>query len=99
MCLHLLVLQIEWDHAQRLAKRRIEREQAHKDATADMSDFSEGEKPDFTAGETGGMPRVSSVDFVAGWAEQSKEKKLYIVLIRYNKQDFIFQDCHGNMHS
>eukprot|EP00250_Pteridium_aquilinum_P012553 c20797_g1_i1 orf=191-3325(-) len=75
--------EIEWAVAQRLAKRRIEREQAHKDAAEDLSDFSEGEKPDFTSGKTGGggIPKVSSVDLVAAWAEQPKEKKLYIVLI------------------
>lgn len=72
--------QIEWEHAQRLAKRRIEREQAHKDATEDMSDFSEGEKPDGTSGDSR-MPRVSSVDYMEAWAEQHKDKKLYIILI------------------
>ncbi|MCO5600835.1 hypothetical protein L7F22_054950 [Adiantum nelumboides] len=72
--------QIEWEHAQRLAKRRIEREQAHIDATEDISDFSEGEKPDSFSVESR-MPRVSSVDYMEAWVEQHKEKKLYIVLI------------------
>ena len=85
----LLLVQIAWDQAQRLAKRQIEREEGHKDATEDLTDFLSGEKPDFSSSAestiTGGkgMPRVSSVDRVAEWAEQPKEKKLYIVLIRY----------------
>ncbi|KAI5074307.1 hypothetical protein GOP47_0010268 [Adiantum capillus-veneris] len=72
--------QIEWEHAQRLAKRRLEREQAHKDATEDISDFSEGEKSDPALVESR-MPRASSVDYMEAWAEQHKEKKLYIILI------------------
>lgn len=79
--------QIDWDHAQHLAKRRIEREQGHKDATEDISDgFSEGEKQEgvhpaesIAPGNT--MPRVSSVDFVATWSEHHKEKRLYVILI------------------
>ncbi|PON95157.1 Sucrose phosphate synthase [Trema orientale] len=36
--------QIAWDDAQRLAKRRIEREQGRHDAAEDLSELSEGEK-------------------------------------------------------
>ena len=88
--LNLSLIQIAWDQAQRLAKRRIEREEGHKDVTEDMIDFFPGEKSDYslaaestTTSGKGRMPRVSSVDRVAEWAKQPKEKKLYIVLIRY----------------
>lgn len=38
------MVQIAWDDAQRLAKRRIEREQGRNDAADDLSELSEGEK-------------------------------------------------------
>ncbi|KAH0451070.1 hypothetical protein IEQ34_021762 [Dendrobium chrysotoxum] len=81
--------QIEGEEAQRLSKRRLERERGRRDATADMSeDLSEGEKGD-TVGELsshgdstrGRMPRISSIDALDAWASQLKDKKLYIVLI------------------
>lgn len=61
------------------------------EATADMSeDFSEGEKADVpgeiltpTDSSKGRMSRISSVDVFENWFAQHKEKKLYIVLIRY----------------
>ncbi|XP_042489846.1 probable sucrose-phosphate synthase 1 [Macadamia integrifolia] len=81
--------QLEGEEAQRMAKRRLERERGRREATADMSeDFSEGEKGDVVSelsvhGESnrGKMPRISSVDVMEAWANQQKEKKLYIVLI------------------
>eukprot|EP00249_Psilotum_nudum_P018799 c26968_g1_i1 orf=498-3647(-) len=79
--------QIEWDDAQRLAKRRIERERGRRDAAEDMSeDLSEGDRLDgvgIAEGASMGnrMHRVSSVDTVAAWAELHKDKRLYIVLI------------------
>ncbi|XP_043719523.1 probable sucrose-phosphate synthase 1 [Telopea speciosissima] len=81
--------QLEGEEAQRLAKRRLEREKGRREATADMSeDLSEGEKGDVVSelsahGESnrGKMPRISSVDAMETWANQQKEKKLYIVLI------------------
>ncbi|KAF8407163.1 hypothetical protein HHK36_006289 [Tetracentron sinense] len=84
--------EIEGEEAQRMSKRRLERERGRREATADMSeDFSEGEKggdviSDFSAhGDSirGRMPRISSVDAMETWASQHKEKKLYIVLIRH----------------
>ncbi|KAL8162014.1 hypothetical protein V2J09_013503 [Rumex salicifolius] len=80
--------QHEETEARRKAKRHLEREKGRQEATADMSeDLSEGEK-----GEAGDaalsrekfkarMPRISSVDMMAQWASQQKDKKLYIVLI------------------
>ncbi|CAL5355281.1 unnamed protein product [Camellia sinensis] len=60
-----------------------------KRATADMSEhLSAGEKGEVVGdmsahgGSTRGrMPRISSVDAMENWANQHKEKKLYIVLI------------------
>ncbi|KAK6927538.1 hypothetical protein RJ641_006129 [Dillenia turbinata] len=77
--------QLEGDEAQRMAKRRVEREKGRKEATADMSDLSEGEKGD-VVGDTSAhgdgtgrkMPRVNSVDKMENWAAQHKDTKLYI---------------------
>ncbi|XP_052176230.1 probable sucrose-phosphate synthase 1 [Diospyros lotus] len=75
--------QLEAEEAQRTAKRRVEREKARREATADMSDLSEGEKEvsPHGGGTRGKIPRVSSVDAMENWARKQKEKKLYIVLI------------------
>ncbi|XP_057510937.1 probable sucrose-phosphate synthase 1 isoform X1 [Actinidia eriantha] len=81
--------QLEGEDAQRTAKRQVERERGRREATADMSeDLSEGEKADVVGdvsahgGSTRGrMVRISSVDAMENWANQQKEKKLYIVLI------------------
>ncbi|KAI5681934.1 hypothetical protein M9H77_03162 [Catharanthus roseus] len=81
--------QLEGEQAQRIAKRRIERERGRREAVADMSeDLSEGEKGDTVSdisahGESnkGRLPRISSVETMEAWASQQKEKKLYIVLI------------------
>lgn len=82
--------QLEGEEAQRLAKRRLERERGRREATADMSeDLSEGEKGDVVSdvsahgGESnrGRLPRISSADAMETWASQQKGKKLYIVLI------------------
>lgn len=86
-----LQVQIEGEEAQRLSKRRLERERARRDATADMSeDLSEGEKGEAIGdlsvhGDStrGRMPRISSVDAIEALTSQFKDKKLYIVLIRY----------------
>ncbi|RZS01357.1 hypothetical protein BHM03_00031201 [Ensete ventricosum] len=84
-----LQVQIEGEEAQRLSKRRLERERARRDATADMSeDLSEGEKGEAIGdlsvhgdSSRGRMPRISSVDAIEFWTSQFKDKKLYIVLI------------------
>ncbi|KAL5987628.1 putative protein serine/threonine kinase [Asimina triloba] len=89
--LFTLLLIIEGEEAQRLAKRRLERERGLRDATADMSeDLSEGEKGDVVGdisahgdGTKSRLPRISSVDAIEAWASQLKDKKLYIVLIRH----------------
>ncbi|EYU18237.1 hypothetical protein ABFS82_10G112000 [Erythranthe guttata] len=81
--------QLEGEEAQRMAKRRLERERGRREAVADMSeDLSEGEKGDLvsdlsTLGEStrGRLARISSVDAMEAWAGQQKGKKLYIVLI------------------
>lgn len=59
-------------------------------------DLSEGEKGDVVSdmsshGEStrGRLPRISSVEAMEAWATQQKEKKLYIVLVRY--EDLKFQ--------
>lgn len=72
-----------------MATWRWEREQGLKDVTEDMSeDLSEGEKGD-VSGEAISLdsprkksqPNVSNLDV---WSDSNKEKKLYIVLIRYS---------------
>lgn len=74
----------------------MEREKGRREAVADMSeDLSEGEKGDTISeisahGESnrGRLPRISSVETMEAWASQQKEKKLYIVLIRYSVNAF-----------
>ncbi|KAJ4958203.1 hypothetical protein NE237_025314 [Protea cynaroides] len=81
--------QLEGEEAQRMAKRRLEREKGRREAAADMSeDLSEGEKGDVISelsthaeNNRGKIRRISSVDVMETWASQQKEKKLYIVLI------------------
>lgn len=83
-------LQLEEKHARRIARRRIEREIAHREAVADMSeDLSEGEKGDTVNdvsphGESrkSRFSRINSVDALDALTSQQKGKKLYIVLIR-----------------
>lgn len=88
----ICLIQIEGEEASRLAKQRLEREKARRYAAADMSeDLSEGEKGEninessSTHDEStrGRMPRIGSTDAIEAWASQHKDKKLYIVLIRY----------------
>lgn len=78
---------MELDDFQRLANWRWEREQGRKDVTEDMSeDLSEGEKGD-GLGEVGvDSPRKKfqrNFSNIEVWSDNKKEKKLYIVLIRY----------------
>lgn len=56
-------------------------------------DFSESEKADLPgeiptlsggSNTKGGMSRIASVDVFENWFAQHKDKKLYIVLIRYS---------------
>ncbi|KVH93743.1 hypothetical protein Ccrd_004201 [Cynara cardunculus var. scolymus] len=81
--------QLEGEEAQRMTKRRLERERGRKEAVADMSeDLSEGERGDTISdvsvhgdSHRGRLPRISSTDAMEAWANQQKGKKLYLVLI------------------
>ncbi|KAJ4758091.1 Sucrose phosphate synthase [Rhynchospora pubera] len=84
--------EIEGDELLRLSKRRMEIEKGRREATADMSeDLSEGEKGEAAGADlsalgegssrAGRMARISSIDAIDAWANQHKDKKLYIVLI------------------
>ncbi|KAK6945153.1 hypothetical protein RJ641_026255 [Dillenia turbinata] len=75
------------ESAQRIAKRRFERERGPREATADISeDLSEGEKgdlvSDISAHGAARLPSIHSVDAMETWIYRQKGKKLYIVLIR-----------------
>lgn len=96
--------QLAGEEAQRLNRTRLDHEKARREATADMSeDLSEGEKGD-SVGDLPGhgsgglrsrMKRISSMDMMANWANQHKERKLYIVLIRFvslSEVDFLSSD-------
>lgn len=86
--------QLEGEEVKRKTKRHMERERGRREATADMSeDLSEGEKGDVLGdlsshGDSvrGRIPRINSIDAMENWANQHKEKKLYIVLIRHENQ-------------
>ncbi|KAK6156533.1 hypothetical protein DH2020_010781 [Rehmannia glutinosa] len=73
----LFAPRLEGEEAQRMAKRRLERERGRREAVADMSeDLSEGEKGDTVGdlsshGESnrGRLPRISSVDTMEAWAK------------------------------
>ncbi|KAK9288201.1 hypothetical protein L1049_016650 [Liquidambar formosana] len=78
--------QLEWEDFQRLANRRLEREQGRRDATEDMSeDLSEGEKGDglgdLVLNETPRKKFQRNFSNLEVWSDDNKEKKLYIVLI------------------
>ncbi|KAH9680643.1 putative sucrose-phosphate synthase 3 [Citrus sinensis] len=78
--------QLEWEELQRLANRRLEREQGRRDVTEDMSeDLSEGEKGDGVGEiQTPDTPRKKfqrNFSNLEVWSDDKKEKKLYIVLI------------------
>ncbi|XP_024031594.1 probable sucrose-phosphate synthase 4 isoform X1 [Morus notabilis] len=87
--------QIAWDDSQRLAKRRIEREQGRHDAAEDLPELSEGEKEYYFKGGDGGSTNPKDKDNAAGaaafarinsdmqiWSDQeNKSRHLYIVLI------------------
>lgn len=78
--------QIAWDAAQKLAKRRIEREQGRNDAADDLSELSEGEKE---KGDGNVLEFVKDHSFarinseLQMWSDHdNKSRHLYIVLIR-----------------
>lgn len=97
-------MQLEGEEAQRISKRRLERERGRREVAADMSeDLSEGEKGDVVHdvsahGESnrGRLPRINSGETMEAWASQQKGKNLYIVLIRHelNFRVFISKCIH-----
>ncbi|KAF2297250.1 hypothetical protein GH714_020022 [Hevea brasiliensis] len=73
---------IAWDDAQRLARRRLEREQGRNDAADDLSELSEGEKEkgDSNPSEpVRDFTRINSEMQI--WSDEEKPRRLYIVLI------------------
>lgn len=81
-------LQLEWEELQRLTNWRLEREQGRMDVTEDMSeDLSEGEKGDAVSemvqNETPKAAFQRTISNLEVWSEDKKERKLYIILIRY----------------
>jgi sucrose-phosphate synthase len=99
------MLQIECEETQRFTKHLLEHEQSCKDATEDISeDLSEGERNDvindmYIRGDgqrKSKLSRINSVDVIEAWANEEKEKKLYIVLIRYIFEIFLWitARCH-----
>ncbi|KAK9095800.1 hypothetical protein Sjap_021297 [Stephania japonica] len=82
--------QIAWEDAQKLAKRRIEREQGRKDASEDLSELSEGEKDQSNHSHSCSniTAEPHNKDFsrinsdVQLWSDiDNNSKRLYIVLI------------------
>ncbi|KAJ7949934.1 Sucrose-phosphate synthase family protein [Quillaja saponaria] len=74
--------QIEWDDTQKLANRRLEREQGRNDAADDLSELSEGEKEKGDANVSEpvkDIPRINSEMQI--WSDDNKLNNLYIVLI------------------
>jgi len=71
-----------------VAHRRWEREQGRREATEDMSeDLSEGEKGDgvveMIQSETPKKQIKRQISNLEVWSDDKKEKKLYLVLLRY----------------
>lgn len=97
---HLLrdnIEQIEWDDFQRATRRKWEREQGRKDATDDMSeDLSEGEKEkseliaEMGQSETPMKRFQRNISNLQVWNDDDKDKKLYMVLIRYLFSCYVF---------
>ncbi|CAA7054082.1 unnamed protein product [Microthlaspi erraticum] len=78
--------QLEWEDSQRVANRRLEREQGRRDATEDLSeDLSEGEKGDgvgeIIQPETPIRRLQRNSSNVEIWSDDKKENRLYVVLI------------------
>ena len=91
------MVQIQWDEAQRLAKRRREREEGRHDAAADLSELSEGEK------ESGGpklalelerqdsmggppaaaapMARINSEVHMSSWASTAEQQQRQLYIV------------------
>lgn len=74
----------------------MEREQGRKDATEDLSeDLSEGEKGDnlgeLVNCETPKKRFLRNISNLEVWSDDKKEKRLYIVLIRYSSLYYILK--------
>lgn len=87
-CTQSFCVQLEWEELQRSTNRRLEREQGRMDVTEDMSeDLSEGEKGDAVSenvqNETPKVVFQRTISNLEVWSEDKKERKLYIILIRY----------------
>ena len=79
---------MEGEELQRFANRRWEREQGRRDATEDLSEeLSEGEKGDGVGEmiqiETSKKNFQRQISNLEVWSDDKKEKKLYVVLLRY----------------
>ncbi|KAF3325886.1 putative sucrose-phosphate synthase 1 [Carex littledalei] len=76
--------QTEGEEATQLS-RRLLREKARQDSTVGMSeDLSEEEKSPARGESTRAcMPKINSVDTIETWANEHKDKRLYIVLLRH----------------
>lgn len=77
--------QIAWDDAQRLAKRRLEREQGRSEAADDLSELSEGEKEkgDGSHSPEPAKDKIARINSdLQAWSDDEKPRQLfYIVLI------------------
>lgn len=76
--------QIAWEDAQKLARRHYEREQGHKAASKELSELSDGEKPDQSAKSKTGpnlSRNYSNFEIFVQQQQPQKKKSLYIVLI------------------
>ncbi|CAK7344519.1 unnamed protein product [Dovyalis caffra] len=74
--------QIAWDDAQRLARRRLEREQGRNDAADDLSELSEGEKEKGEPNQSEPVKDIARINSdMKLWSEDDKPRQLYIVLI------------------
>ncbi|KAG5099301.1 hypothetical protein JHK82_044353 [Glycine max] len=79
---------LEWEEVQRVTSQRWEREQGCREAVEDMSeDLSEGEKGDnvveMVQSDTPKKKFQRQTSNLEVWSDDKKEKKLYVVLLRY----------------
>lgn len=75
-------MQIAWDAAQKLVKRRFEREKGRSDAAEDLSELSEGEKEKAESNQTDSVTDISRINSNTQIWSDDKSRQLYIVLIR-----------------
>ncbi|KAJ4953280.1 hypothetical protein NE237_030112 [Protea cynaroides] len=74
--------QIAWDDEQKLAKRRLEREQGQKDAADDLSELSEGDKEKGEADQSDSRKeKISRINSEMHIWPEDEVRRLYIVLI------------------